>query len=557
MKHFFNPLRKSIWIVSALCLFTAACQDNWDEHYSTDYSIVPGSTLATHLMKGSFGEDADLFIEILQNTYMTNSGEILPYSYFDFLNDDQFLTVWLPKASTITAEEKALFTKKNKTYLENQNVATRFILNHIARFSHPVGATKSESFYMLSKKRYLSETDKIDDVPYVGDSYNIACNNGILHILDGRIIYRQNIYEFLTTNEDYKEVLGDFIDKYTREEVDIEKSVEKDIDDFGRTTYSDSVMIKRNILLDRYGYIEREDSNYVMVIPTPEVWKEKYDSIKKFFEYGFVFGDTSDVSKAGADSLQYFWGQQALMTDMFFNMNIQRGETDSVTSTRFNERDRRKSKIAYNTYYNPYSSDGLFSKNIIHTEKCSNGLVYVAGDWPFVDSLTFRVPIKIEGEQSTRHYVDKVATTFEQVFRNTSRFTVSEERVLYIAGVGGAYNWYVDFDIKNNLKGKYRFYAVIVPDISSGLPNIIHPVVTYNRQTIYKPMTGRRETTFENDVNKVDTLFLGEVEIPNCDYRTESSRLQLRIQSKVSSSNARFYSPIMRLDFLLLEPVLE
>jgi hypothetical protein len=171
--------------------------------------------------------------------------------------------------------------------------------------------------------------------------------------------------------------------------------------------------------------------------------------------------------------------------------------------------------------------------------------------------LTFRVPIKIEGEQSTRHYVDKVATTFEQVFRNTSRFTVSEERVLYIAGVGGAYNWYVDFDIKNNLKGKYRFYAVIVPDISSGMPNIIHPVVTYNRQTIYKPMTGRRETTFENDVNKVDTLFLGEVEIPNCDYRTESSRLQLRIQSKVSSSNARFYSPILRLDFLLLEPVLE
>lgn len=75
-------------------------------------------------------------------------------------------------------------------------------------------------------------------------------------------------------------MLGDFIDKYTREEIDIEKSVEKDIDDLGRTVYSDSVMIKRNILLDRFGYIEREDSNYVMVIPTPEVWKEKYDSIK-------------------------------------------------------------------------------------------------------------------------------------------------------------------------------------------------------------------------------------------------------------------------------------
>ena len=158
---------------------------------------------------------------------MTNRGEILPYSYFDFLNDDQFLTVWLPKASTVTAEEKALFTKKNKTYLENQNVATRFILNHIARFSHPVGATRSESFYMLSKKRYLSETDKIDDVPYAGDSYNIACNNGILHILDGRISStgRTSMSSLLPTRT--IKVLGDFIDKYTREEIDIERVLKR------------------------------------------------------------------------------------------------------------------------------------------------------------------------------------------------------------------------------------------------------------------------------------------------------------------------------------------
>lgn len=149
------------------------------------------------------------------------------------------------------------------------------------------------------------------------------------------------------------------------------------------------------------------------------------------------------------------------MTDMFFNMNIQRGKTDSVTSTRFNERDRRKSKIAYNTYYNPYSSEGLFSKNIIHTEKCSNGLVYIANDWPFVDSLTFRVPIKIEGENASMS-VRNLTKPFEQVFRNTSRFTVSEERVLYIIGDEGAYNWHVDFEIRNNLKGKYRFYAVLV-----------------------------------------------------------------------------------------------
>ena len=66
MKHFFNPLRKSIWIVSALCLFTAACRIIGTNTFD-DYSIV--AALATHLMNGSFGEDAELFIDTAEYLY--------------------------------------------------------------------------------------------------------------------------------------------------------------------------------------------------------------------------------------------------------------------------------------------------------------------------------------------------------------------------------------------------------------------------------------------------------------------------------------------------------
>ena len=561
MKHYFNSLRKSLWIVSAICLGMVSCQKDWDDHYSTDYKIVPGSTLAERLSDGSFGEDAELFIKVLKNTYFTSSGRILPYSYLDYLDDDQFLTVWLPKASSLTDEERALYTKANKTYAENVLVSTRFILNHIARFSHPVGGHNADEFFMMSKKRYVSESDAIDDVSYIKDKCNIACKNGILHAIDGKLVYRQSIYEFLTTTEGYKEVIGDFLEKYTREEVDIERSVEEDIDEMGRTTYSDSVIIKRNVLLDRYCYIEREDSNYVMVIPTPKVWSDKYDSIKKFFDYGYVLGDMSELSLKAADSLQYYWGQQILMTDMVFNMNIKnnKSKNDSVVSTRFRANERKKEKVAYHTYYNPYSADGLFTKHVVRTEKCSNGRIYITDEWPFVDSLTINVPLKIEGE-TAQISAKQLTTPVDNVYRNSGSMKISGEKVLYVIGENGAYNWQLEFPIKDNLKGKYKIKIALVPDASSGKSNLIHPTVTYNHITIFDPKdpkNPRKDLNYENDVTKVDTLDFGVVEIPNCDYKSETSRLTLRLKSAMTNSNARNYSSVMRLDFILLEPVLD
>ena len=105
-----------------------------------------------------------------------------------------------------------------------------------------------------------------------------------------------------------------------------------------------------------------------MVIPLPSLEGE-YDSIKNSLNTD-SYSVTHLTFRRRSRLFAVFLGTAGSMTDMFFNMNIQRGKTDSVTSTRFNE-DRRKSKIAYNTYYNPYSSEGLFSKNIIHTESAA------------------------------------------------------------------------------------------------------------------------------------------------------------------------------------------
>ena len=137
---------------------------------------------------------------------------------------------------------------------------------------------------------------------------------------------------------------------------------------------------------------------------------------------------------------------------------------------------------------------------------------------------------------------------------------ISGEKVLYVIGENGAYNWQLEFPIKDNLKGKYKIKIALVPDASSGKSNLIHPTVTYNHITIFDPKdpkNPRKDLNYENDVTKVDTLDFGVVEIPNCDYKSETSRLTLRLKSAMTNSNARNYSSVMRLDFILLEPVLD
>ena len=229
MKNYFNLLKKSVWVVSALCLFSS-CNDAWNEHYSTDASIVPDKNLVER-MEGI--EGSENFIQALKTTKMFNGNKIMDLTYYDFLSSDQFLTVWMPSLGSISEDEWAKYTKEGKTYQEHKEVGQQFIKNHIARYSYPVGAQKEnpENVRMLSKKRYPSTAVEIAGVEY--KQANLACTNGILHLLDGKMPYRQTIYEYITETEGYKDNLGAFLEKYTIDEVDDNRSVISGVDENG------------------------------------------------------------------------------------------------------------------------------------------------------------------------------------------------------------------------------------------------------------------------------------------------------------------------------------
>ena len=151
MKNYFKKLTRSVWVVSAILVLGSCESDVWKDHYSyKSDSNAPVSTLAETIesIPGSAK-----FVQALKTTFMYNGDKELRVTYWDFLNGDQFLTVWLPSEGSISESEWAEYTSTDPGK-DHKKIGTQFIMNHIARFSHPVGQTGSRS---LCRSRHLPE----------------------------------------------------------------------------------------------------------------------------------------------------------------------------------------------------------------------------------------------------------------------------------------------------------------------------------------------------------------------------------------------------------------
>lgn len=560
MKNYFKKLTRSVWVVSALLVLSSCESDVWKDHYSyKSDSSAQISSLAETIESIPGSEN---FVKALKTTFMYNGDKQLRLTYWDLLNDDQFLTVWLPSKESISDADWAVYTS-TAADKDHKKVGTQFIMNHIARFSHPVGTATKEKVNMLSDKSFRSTGDLMGHVGYT--KTNIRCTNGILHCLDGTLVYRPSLYEYITGLSqtvpsesgkiyDYQTRLGDWFDKYTLEDVDEKKSVAGDIDDEGVVQYIDKVIIKSSILMKKFGFISVEDSNYALVLPTPAVWDSVYDTVKYYYTY-------NEIEEA-RDSMQEFWTNSAMLTDVFFNMNIQNHPKDSVTSTLFKWAERMSEKLPYHVYQKPYAANGLFADRL-DSVICSNGIIYIKDFWPFVDSLTFRRPIKIEAENERISGV----TTNPRTINYLGGRRFNNLRVMEISKATSA--WEADYTIEDNLRGKYLVKLVIFPNTVVAMPNLIHPVVSYtadikseilpNGEKKYK--RGARwiqlNDTVGRDLTKIDTVVVGPVEFPYSNYNNKPGRVTVTLKSAINNSNEDMFSNKVWLDCIILEPVIE
>jgi len=567
MNKFFKLSTRSVLLIAGLIVL-GSCKDTWNEHYSfkETESKYPVAKLAETL--GGLPEFSN-FCKALENTYMCDKHgrPIEDMTYMKLLSEDQFLTVWAPSNSSIPDDQWAAYTKKGKSEAENKEVSEKFIENHIARFRHTVGDTVETKIYMLNGKAIRSHEKEISGNPYHGNDKNIRCSNGVLHCIDGYIKFLPTLYEYVTKSTDYRDLFGEWFESYTVTELDLSRSVslgQKNEND--EIIYVDSVMMESNILLNRYGRIQAEDSTYYMVIPTPELWAEQYNRISQYFKYGEK-GDLLDN-----DSLQLYYTRTTMITDMFFNMNpaVQHYWPDSVLSTRYNEDENRSDNRPYHIFGKPTDkTSGLFGSAVDSIE-CSNGKIYVVDKWPFVDTLTFLRHIKYEAEDINLKDFLQPLQSVSKIGNKTLDKSVQVRRY----SREGRSDWDAKFYMGDNLRGKYALKIVVAPDLDHKRPNFIHPIVKYDSPT-YQDSTLIDSISLEivdfdgwefemevpyyliNDTSKIDTMLVGIIDLPSCKYDMTSEALRLTLQSGVIDDNAHMYSSELWLDCIILEPVVE
>lgn len=338
-------------------LLWSACTDDWNEHYD----IVPGG----------MAEQESLLQQIKADPQLANFYRVITsIGGAETLDSPQQLTVWAPIGMT---EEQAdsiinVFNEDQQAGVKliDNRAIKQFMQNHVALYARPISSLTDTTIVMLNKKHMhlVGDSEKKGSIEENPFSEMKICNNGILYKTENLQTFFPNIREYTELNG--LDSVATFIKGFDKYTLDEQASVEGGVID-GVTIYLDSVTNLSNRLLNEFGLIQREDSDYIFIAPTNEVWQREFDSYRKMFNY------SSSVNQS--DSLANVMAQRSVFQGRFFNMSKtskhNQHPQDSLTNTAYYEHQVHNPRK--NVYYDPETTllAGLKSY------ECSNGKIYV------------------------------------------------------------------------------------------------------------------------------------------------------------------------------------
>jgi len=500
-------MKKTYIYTALLAISCAACSD-WKEHY--DDSVSSREAKAT--IWGNISSNANLteFKDLLQKT-----------GYDTILTASQTYTVWAPVNGSFGYD-----TLVNQS---NSNIINKFILNHIARNSYPASGSINEEITMLN--------DKVEMFYGTGAYYiggveitqpNIPSLNGSLHAINGRMLFYPSIYEYLLEGKDSVSL---YYQKYHSNTLNTSKSVQGPMIN-GEITYLDSVFDINNALWTKYGaeYINREDSNYTMIIPSSEAYNAKKEEISKYFNYPwrFTFYDAAKDSTYSSislnstylnDSLTHYY----LIRDLVFNNNLYNNEVleTKTTGESFDDIDSLmtvpKSKL--------YAYDAQYAFDGASRQTMSNGYIWTADYYPTLSWNSWAPIIKIEAETgSTRArntYSDVQVVTVNSDNRSPEiQGQVSGDKYALATATGDAAQPHLFFNLPNVLSTTYIIKVVFVPTAitetgAKRLPTSVRMKIGYNdaNGSLAEWPKGILPR-YVTDSTKVDTVSIGEFTFP-------------------------------------------
>ena len=528
-------LGAAVGMMMAHCaLFSlSACSDTWEEHYDDPQKSGTQSLMAI------IDADPQLtgFGKLLRATHIYVNDRRTADTYADMLSADQSLTVWAPLDGTYNADSLLALCQSEKG---DSGVATHFVCNHISRSLHGITDNTDESVRMLNNKYVPVKAGRVGGSQAA--SSNIPAKNGLLHKLNGDAYYYYNIYDAITSLDEYAH-FGSSLMQFERRELDEESSVVADIVN-GQKIYSDSVTYKANRLFSYFDYINEEDSTFFMLAPSKELWQSVYDEAKAYFDYGHV---------AKADSIQSFWTTVSLLQDLFFNSKRQKSEADSIISNMYS-----LTRWPYHVFYQPYGEDGIITRaKVSSTRQCSNGFIMNMTQWPFsVTDLFFR-PITMQAESTWNMTENKDCTC---TTASAIGDTISGNAYLDIKANNNK-NWTASFNVEQTLSGTYDVCAVVLPKTVQRAtsrdfrPNKLFASLTYRDADNKKRTVEFKEAAVSTGYT-TDTLCFGRISLPVCSYGQLDPNLNVTIKCTLGRTETK-YSRECLLDCIYLRPVTE
>lgn len=570
----------SLGLCFAMPALWMSCTDTWDEHYVQQSE----NTLAKASLLAGIADDPSLanFARVIQSVGAS-----------DMLSADQQYTVWAPKGLTSAQADSiiAVFEqdKAEGRQLKDNRAMTQFIQNHISLFSHPVSSITNDTIKMLNSKfMHLvgssATTGTLKSTPFFE---GMPTMNGMLYKIDTPLTFEPNVREYLEQRSELDSLVR-FIKRFDQYELDEKSSVAGPIVD-GKTQYLDSVVYLTNRLLDSYGYIQREDSSYLMVAPTNEVWAKQLETYKTYFVY------TENI--ANRDSLQDIMAKSSIISGNFFNTSSRnsynRAPQDSLCNTSYFL--YQTSLPRTNVYYKPKETilAGL------NRQQCSNGEVYIDPKGAISPYTTFMDRTNLFAHYSSNYIVPtETKNGVESETQSVSRLTYDLFSDPEMTSIFRSYPYLdvvansnsaqaeMNFRLHSLLSGcYYNIYMVTIPDQETNLPGwyrigyrvanatggFQNPNNPTQEKTLryyenpnpvsadidnYADMTGNKAQYYVSSAEKVDTILVqSAVQFPYASYGQSESTVKLTVSTYGRSNRkGRSYTSHLRLNKFILVP---
>lgn len=588
-----NKINKfmAVAMLAGAPLLWSACTDTWNEHYD----VVSGGMADQPTLLENIAADPELanFYTVIQKI---DAAEIL--------NSPQQFTVWAPK--TLTSEQADSIVKlyneeksQGKKWEDNKAV-TQFLQNHMALYARSVSPLTEDTVTMRNMKymRFIGKSDKSGSINGTNFDGMTLSSNGILYKLNEVLPFLPNVREY-TENCGLMEGLTAFFKQYDEYELDIDASTPGGIED-GKVIYLDSVTTLYNKIVNNFGYIQREDSSYLVVAPTDEVWNREFERYSKYF----VFNQS--IPESQRDSLSLVNTQAAIMMGRFFNISPnwrynrafnayrdQADSNDSLCNTYYSERQEHYPRT--NVYYKPKETilRGLQSY------KCSNGEVYIDDRGVIDPRTTFLSRRDIAGHAAFNYEIPKDKNNIPTMTVSSRICPVYEEdpetgklkSKLYeyanvMANTANAHSE-IEYKVQGTLANiYYNVYVVTCPERKTSFNNPLpiwfqmqksvqnekgvfgtksyldnpHPVTADsdipNADVILKQ--GNNKRCFVTSTDKIDTILVATaMKFDYCGYEVDGGICRFTISSFGPNGTAyreKIYTRTLRLNEIILVP---